>query len=105
MRKPQDALAERLTKVFGTADWEKSFYSSRKFRPLFTETPVEEDHKSVDHREIIDFFMARLRKEFEAVADPKPLHNSRTLLFMLIFAAGNAASAKTGIKIANSTKF
>ena len=103
-RKPQGALAERLTKVFGTADWEKSFYSSRKFRPLFTETPVEEDHKSVDHREIIDFFMARLRKEFEAVADPKPLHNSRTLLFMLIFAAGNAASAKTGIKIANSIK-
>src|ERR1700675_1324394 len=71
-RKPQGALAERLTKVFGTADWEKSFYSSRKFRPLFTETPVEEDHKSVDHREIIDFFMARLRKEFEAGADPKP---------------------------------
>ena len=56
--------------------------------------------------EIIDFFMAQLRKEFEAVADPKPLHNSRgSLLFMLIFAAGNAASAKTGIKIANSIKF
>ena len=105
-RKPQGALAERLTKVFGTADWEKSFYSSRKIRPLFIETPVEEDHKSVDHREIIDFFMARLRKEFEAVADPKPLHNSRgSLLFMLIFAAGNAASAKTGIKIANSIRF
>jgi three-Cys-motif partner protein len=105
-RKPQGALAERLTKVFGTADWEKSFYSSRRFRHLLTETPVEEDHKSVNHREIIDFFMARLRKEFEAVADPKPLHNSRgSLLFMLIFAAGNAASAKTGIKIANSIKF
>jgi len=105
-RKPQGALAERLTKVFGTADWEKSFYSSRKFRSLLTETHVEEDHKSVDHREIIDFFLARLRKEFEAVADPKPLHNSRgSLLFMLIFAAGNAASAKTGIKIANSIKF
>lgn len=105
-RKPQGALAERLTKVFGTADWEKSFYSSRKFRSLLTEAQIEEDHKSVDHREIVDFFMARLRKEFEAVADPKPLHNSRgSLLFMLIFAAGNAASAKTGIKIANSLKF
>jgi three-Cys-motif partner protein len=103
-RKPQGALAERLTKVFGTADWEKSFYSSWRFRSLLTETPVEEDHKSVDHREIIDFFMARLREEFEAVADPRPLHNSRSLLFMLIFAAGNAASAKTGIKIANSIK-
>jgi three-Cys-motif partner protein len=104
-RKPQGALAERLTKVFGTADWENSFYSSRRFRPLLAETHVEEAHKSVAHREIIDFFMARLRKEFEAVADPKPLHNSRSLLFMLISAAGNAASAKTGIKIANSIKF
>lgn len=104
-RKPQGALAERLTKVFGTADWENSFYSSRRFRPLLAETHVEEAHKSVAHREIIDFFMARLRKEFEAVADPKPLYNSRSLLFMLIFAAGNAASAKTGIKIANSIKF
>jgi three-Cys-motif partner protein len=105
-RKPQGALAERLTKVFGTCDWEKSFYSSRKFRSLLTETHLEEDHKSVDHREIIDFFMARLRREFEAVADAKPLHHSRgSLLFMLIFAAGNASSAKTGIKIANSIKF
>jgi three-Cys-motif partner protein len=104
-RKPQGAMAERLTKVFGTADWEKSFYSSSKFRSLLTETRVQQDHKSVDHREIVDFFMARLRKEFEAVADPKPLHNSRgSLLFLLIFAAGNAASAKTGIKIANSIK-
>jgi hypothetical protein len=33
--------------------------------------PVEEDYRSVDHREIIEFFMARLRKEFEAVAEPK----------------------------------
>jgi len=67
---------------------------------------VKEDYKSVDHREIIDFFLGRLRSEFEAVAEPKPLHNSKgSLLFLLIFAAGNAASAKTGIKIANSIKF
>ena len=53
-----------------------------------------------------DFFMARLRKEFDSVADPKPLRNSRgSLLFMLTIAAGNAASAKTGIKIENSIKF
>jgi three-Cys-motif partner protein len=105
-RKPQGALAERLTKVFGTADWEKSFYSSTQYQSLLTDTHIEVDHKSADHHEIIDFFMARLRKEFEAVADPKPLLNSKgSLLFMLIFAASNAASAKTGIKIANSIKF
>jgi three-Cys-motif partner protein len=105
-RKPQGALADRLTKVFGTADWEKSFYSSRRFRPLLNLMPVEEDLRSVDHREIIDFFMARLREEFEAVADPRPLHNSRgSLLFLLIFAAGNVARAKTGIKIASTLTF
>ena len=60
----------------------------------------------MDHREIIDFFLGQLRSEFEAVAEPKPLHNSKgSLLFLLIFAAGNKASAKTGIKIANSIKF
>src|SRR5439155_27199328 len=100
------ALAERLTKVFGTADW-GTFYSSRKFRSLLYETQhVEEDHRSAGHGEIINFFLARLRKEFTAVAEPKPLHNSRGhLLFMLIFAAGNEASAKTGVKIANGIKF
>lgn len=105
-RKPEGALAERLTKVFGTGDWQK-FYSSRKFPSLLNSgQPVEEDYRSVDHREIIEFFMARLRKEFEAVAEPKLLHNSRgSLLFMLIFAAGNRASATTGIKIANGIKF
>jgi hypothetical protein len=32
---------------------------------------INEDYKSVDHREIIDLFLSRLRSEFEAVADPK----------------------------------
>lgn len=106
-RKPQGALAERLTRVFGTGDWERSFYSSRKSPSLLSPThPVEEDYKSVDHHEIIDFFLARLGKEFAAVAEPKLLHNSKgSLLFLLIFAAGNRASATTGIKIANSIKF
>jgi three-Cys-motif partner protein len=106
-RKPEGAWADRLTNVFGTTDWEKSFYSSRKFPSLLNSMQqVEEDYKSVDHREIIDFFVGRLRGEFVAVAEPKALHNTKgALLFMLIFAAGNKASAKTGIKIADSIKF
>ncbi len=105
-RKPQGAIANRLTKVFGTTDWE-SFYSSRGFHSLLEPgRQINEDYKSVNHRKIIDFFLSQLRSEFEAVADPKPLHNSKgSLLFLLIFAAGNKASAKTGIKIANSIKF
>ena len=106
-RKPRGSWASRLTKVFGTADWEKVFYSSRSFQSLLDPTQqIEYSYKSVDHREIIDFFVGRLKQEFVAVSDPRPLHNSKgPLLFMLFFAAGNQQSAKTGIKIANSLKF
>lgn len=37
-RKPHGAWANRLTKVFGTADWEKSFYS----RTAYQELPLQE---------------------------------------------------------------
>ena len=105
-RKPHGALADRLTRVFGTTDWGKSFYSSRQFQSLFDPAEqIEESYKTADHRGIVDFFVNRLREEFVAVANPRPLHNSKgALLFMLLFAAGNVASAKTGIKIANSLK-
>jgi hypothetical protein len=60
-------------------------------------------HKSADYRQISDFFVERLKVEFQAVSRPMPLHNSKgSLLFMLFFAAGNDRSAKTGLKIANS---
>jgi hypothetical protein len=36
-----------------------------------------------------------------AVAEPGFLYNSKGLLFVLLFAAGNAKGAKTGVKIAN----
>jgi hypothetical protein len=60
-------------------------------------------HKSADYRSITTFFVQRLKREFLAVSNPLPLHNSNgSLLFMLFFAAGNERSAKTGLKIANS---
>src|SRR5579863_72603 len=54
-RKPQKAWADRLTKVFGTADWERSFYSHTAYQSLLDPTQqVEQIYKSVAHREIID---------------------------------------------------
>jgi hypothetical protein len=51
---------------------------------------------------ITDFFVERLEREFVAVSNPFPMHNSNgSLLFLLFFAAANEHSAKTGLKIAN----
>jgi three-Cys-motif partner protein len=102
-RKPPKAWADRLTAVFGTPDWEKSFYSTSRFRSLLDSQAIERVHRSASHRDIIDFFVERLKGEFVAVSEPLPLYNSRgSLLFILFFAAGNEKSAKTGLKIANS---
>jgi three-Cys-motif partner protein len=103
-RKPPKAWANRLTAVFGTSDWERAFYSTTAFQSLLdSDQRVELVHKSVHYRDIAEFFVERLKREFAAVSKPLPLHNSNgSLLFMLFFAAGNPRSAKTGLKIANS---
>jgi three-Cys-motif partner protein len=102
-RKPPKAWADRLTSVFGTKDWETEFYSTTAIRSLLDETQtVESVHKSADHRVITDFYVRRLKKEFVAVSEPFPMHNSNgSLMFILFFAAANVHSAKTGLKIAN----
>lgn len=101
-RRPPKAWADRLTSVFGTSDWEGTFYSKDSFRSLLDSGRVESVHKSADHRVITDFFVKRLRREFVAVSDPFPMHNTNgSLMFTLFFAAANERSAKTGLKIAN----
>ncbi len=102
-RRPPEAWADRLTSVFGTAEWESAFYSKDAFRSLLDSTqPAETIHKSANHRVITDFFVKRLLQEFVAVSDPLPMHNSNgSLLFLLFFAAGNSYSATTGLRIAN----
>jgi three-Cys-motif partner protein len=102
--KPPKAWGDRLTLTFGTPDWEKVFYSTTLFTSLLDSAqPVEVIHKSADYRVITDFFVKRLKTEFEAISKPLPLYNSNgSLLFMFFFAAGNERGAKTGIRIANS---
>jgi three-Cys-motif partner protein len=102
--KPPAAWANRLTEVFGTSEWEQAFYSTTEWPSLLDEMEtITSVHKSADYRSITTFFVQRLKREFLAVSNPLPLHNSNgSLLFMLFFAAGNERSAKTGLKIANS---
>jgi three-Cys-motif partner protein len=102
-RKPGTAWASRLTRLFGTAAWEQEFYSSHSYQSLLDPAQkIEQVYKSADYTKISEFFLKRLRTEFVAVAQPLALLNSTgSLLFLLYFAAGNEASAKTGLKIAN----
>ncbi|HKT89027.1 MAG TPA: three-Cys-motif partner protein TcmP [Candidatus Sulfotelmatobacter sp.] len=101
-RRPPKAWADRLTSVFGTPEWEDTFYSTTSFGSLLDSGSVESVHKSADHRVITDFFVRRLSRAFVAVSNPFPMHNSHgALLFILFFAAANEHSAKTGLKIAN----
>jgi len=103
-RKPDASWSRRLTDVFGTTEWESAFYSTTSWPSLFdSNQTIELVRKSADYRQISDFFVKRLKSEFQAVSKAMPLHNSKgSLLFMLFFAAGNERSAKTGLKIANS---
>jgi three-Cys-motif partner protein len=101
-RRPPKTWADRLTSVFGTREWEDRFYANTAFPSLLDSQRLETVHKSADHRIITDFFVERLKREFVAVSNPFPMHNSNgSLLFLLFFAAANEHSAKTGLKIAN----
>jgi len=97
-RKPSPSWCEKLTRIFGTAEWEKKFYSSSTTISLLDpDQSIEFVYKTADSNSVIQFFAERLKEVFTEVAKPGLLFNSRSLLFVLFFAASN----KTGVKIAN----
>jgi three-Cys-motif partner protein len=99
---PPKAWADRLTRIFGTDQWAKDFYSTSSWKSLIDpEKRVERTYKTADQEQITEFFMKRLKGKFAAVAKPGFLYNSRGLLFVLMFAAGNEKGADAGVRIAN----
>ena len=101
-RKPPKAWSDRLTSIFGTTRWEEAFYTSAKWQNLLDpKKPVEVISKTANYKDITGFFVARLQTEFVAVAEPGFLRNSKGLLFVLFFAAGNERGADAGLRIAN----
>ncbi|MDM8536941.1 three-Cys-motif partner protein TcmP [Desulfobacterales bacterium HSG17] len=98
---PKGAWADRLTKFFGTNDWEEAFYRKKKQMSLFdtTDQPLV---KEANFDSIGNFFIKRLKTVFAKVADtPLPLCNSRNVpIFLLCFAASNPKGAPTAVKIA-----
>lgn len=101
-QKPPKAWADRLTQIFGSADWENEFYTSNKDQfPLFEDERFEMIVKVADAQKISDFFTHRLANEFTAVAKPLILYNSRrSPLYLFCFAAGNEKGAPTALRIA-----
>jgi three-Cys-motif partner protein len=99
---PPEAWAEKLTSIFGTDQWKKDFYSTSSWKSLIdSDKRVERIYKTADQEKITEFFLERLRGIFAAVANPGYLYNSRGLLFVLMFAAGNDKGADAGVRIAN----
>ena len=97
---PDQDMAARLTRIFGTDEWKEAFYRSVKQQTLFG--PIETVVKMADFKAIGDFFVARLKKIFAGVAsNPLPLYNSKNVpIYLLCFAAANPRGAPTAIKIA-----
>lgn len=97
-RKPSPSWSDKLTRVFGTTNWEDKFYSSSLMPSILgPEHEIEFVYKTANRTGVVDFFAERLRTIFAEVASPGFLFNSRSLLFVLFFASNN----KTGVKIAN----
>ena len=60
--KPSEALAARLTKVFGTDTWEEAFYGSVSYRSVLEDgKKVEVVYKDADKFKITQFFVDRLK--------------------------------------------
>jgi hypothetical protein len=98
---PGKACRHRLDAIFGTEEWFKAFYRTKKVARFFG--PSEVVQKSSDFEGIGKFFLERLRAIFAGVAEtPKVFPNSRgSPLFQLFFAAGNAKGAPIAVRIAD----
>jgi three-Cys-motif partner protein len=98
---PSKACRERLDAIFGTEEWFKAFYRTKKVPRFFG--PSEVVQKTCDFEGIGKFFLGRLRSIFAGVAEtPKVFPNSRgSPLFQLFFAVGNAKGAPIALRIAN----
>jgi len=97
---PTGGWADRLTRFFGSNEWETRFYKPSSQGTLFGDSSLE---KEADFDLLGKYFLERLETVFTAVAkNTLALRNSKGVpLFLLCFAAGNPQGAKTAVKIAD----
>lgn len=96
---PPQSFSEKLTRMFGTTDWQHAFYKSSPQTDLFAEDIALIKDASFD--QIGKFLIERLKSIFSGVAPTtKALFNSRNNpMYLLCFAAGNPIGAPTAVKI------
>lgn len=101
-RPPPEEWREALTRIFGTAEWEKAFYKTEPRADLFDEETLQHV-KLADFKKIGEFFVSRLNTIFVGVSDKQlPLLNSKNNpLYLLCFASANPKGSRTAIRIAN----
>ena len=97
---PRGPWADRLTRIFGTDEWQNVFYRKSGQQKLFGGPP--DTVKDTDFERIAQFWVDRLKAIFPAVAPtPLPLRNSKGVpIYLLSFAAANPRGGKTAVKIA-----
>jgi three-Cys-motif partner protein len=98
---PEEAWAQRLTRMFGTEAWKNAFYRVPTQGTLFGGTTTLE--KDADFDTIGAFFVQRLETVFAPVVQkPLPLRNTKNVpIYLLCFAAGNSTGAPTAVRIAS----
>lgn len=97
---PPEEWQDRLTKFFGTDEWEPEFYKAPKQGSLFDDAPTKE--KVANWEALASYFVNRLKGIFKGGVAPNPLtqrNSKNSPLFLLCFAAGNP-NAPSATKIA-----
>jgi three-Cys-motif partner protein len=98
---PEEAWAQRLTRMFGTEGWKEAFYRPPTQGTLFGGATALE--KDTDFDAIGAFFVQCLETVFaQVVKKPLPLRNTKNVpIYLLCFAAGNSKGAPAAVRIAS----
>lgn len=92
---------KKLDDLFGCSEWENIFYKTESIQNLFGEEEITT--KTVDFKQIADYFVKRMETIFPGVIK-KPLllcNAKNNPMYMLCFACGNKNGCKVALKIAS----
>jgi three-Cys-motif partner protein len=96
--KIDQAWKDKLSNLFGTADWYDEFYPMEQTSIFGSGDKIKD--ASTDH--ILSYIQARLKSVFAAVSNPAVLYNSRGFpLFALVMGVSNPRARKQALGISN----
>ena len=86
---------EKLTCLFGTDDWEDTFYRASRQKTFFSDTTAKE--RKVNVKQIEDWVCNRLKECFPHVSKPLALPSSGAQLYSLFFCVSNPSKKAIGL--------